>query len=56
MTKSLKKIGQVIEDHLITEDMIRYKLNQSQSKETIQEFIILQIEKLKEKDETIQNI
>ena len=56
MTKSLKKIGQVIEDHLITEDMIRYKLNQSQSKETIQEFIILQIEKLKEKDATIQNI
>ncbi|SUM70446.1 membrane protein [Staphylococcus saccharolyticus] len=30
-----QKIGQVIEDHLITEDMIRYKLNQSQSKETI---------------------
>lgn len=50
-----EKIGQVIEDHLITEEMIRHKLNQPQSQEAIQDLVLTQIQKLKSQDATIEN-
>ena len=34
-----QKIGQVIEEHLITEELIRQKLNQQQSRNMIQQLI-----------------
>ncbi|MBX5320205.1 DUF445 domain-containing protein [Staphylococcus caprae] len=49
------KIGQVIEDHLITEEMIREKLNQPQSRDAIHDLVFTQIHKLKGKDATIEN-
>ena len=42
-----RKIGQVIEEHLITEELIRQKLNQPQSRNMIQQLIHKQISKLK---------
>ena len=36
------KIGQVIEDHLITEEMIREKLNQPQSRDAIHDLVLTQ--------------
>ena len=50
-----EKIGQVIEDHLITEEMIRHKLNQPQSQDAIQDLVLTQIQKLKSQDATIEN-
>lgn len=50
-----EKIGQVIEDHLITEEMIRQKLNQPQSQEAIHDLVLTQIQKLKARDATIEN-
>ena len=41
-----RKIGQVIEEHLITEELIRQKLNQPQSRNMIQQLIQKQISKL----------
>ena len=51
-----RKIGQVIEEHLITEELIRQKLNQQQSRNMIQQLIQKQISKLKKDDVTIKNI
>lgn len=51
-----RKIGQVIEEHLITEELIRQKLNQQQSRNMIQQLIQKQISKLKNDDVTIKNI
>lgn len=49
------KIGQVIEEHLITEEMIRRKIEESQSKEAIHELVLTQIRNLKSKDATLEN-
>lgn len=51
-----RKIGQVIEEHLITEELIRQKLNQQQSRNMIQQLIQKQISKLKNDEVTIKNI
>ena len=51
-----RKIGQVIEEHLITEELIRQKLNQPQSRNMIQQLIHKQISKLKNDDVTIKKI
>lgn len=51
-----RKIGQVIEEHLITEELIRQKLNQPQSRNMIQQLIHIQISKLKNDDVTIKKI
>ncbi|MEB6274854.1 DUF445 family protein [Staphylococcus xylosus] len=42
------KIGQVVEEHLLTESMIQSKLNATATRTTIEEVIQKQIEKLKE--------
>lgn len=51
-----RKIGQVIEEHLITEELIRQKLNQPQSRNMIQQLIHKQISKLKNDDVTIKKL
>ena len=48
------KIGQVIEEHLITETLIHNKLNETKTKETINELVKEQIAKLKSDQATIR--
>ncbi|MCI2875668.1 DUF445 family protein [Staphylococcus hominis] len=48
------KIGQVIEEHLITETLIHNKLNETNTKETINELVKEQIAKLKSDQATIR--
>ncbi len=48
------KIGQVVEEHLLTESVFKSKLNEPSSKETIEALIQQQIAKLKEDSSTIQ--
>lgn len=50
------KIGQVIEEHLLTEELIRQKLNDEQAKDAINEMIMNQLTQLKSDDMTIYNI
>jgi len=50
------KIGQVIEEHLLTEELIRQKLNDGQAKDAINEMIMNQLTQLKSDDMTIYNI
>ncbi|PNZ70904.1 DUF445 family protein [Staphylococcus croceilyticus] len=49
------KIGQVIEEHLITESVIHDKLNEPNTRATINEFVIEQIAKLRRDDATVRN-
>ncbi len=49
------KIGQVIEEHLITESVIHNKLNEPNTRATINEFVIEQLSKLRSDDATIRN-
>ncbi|GGG82748.1 DUF445 family protein [Staphylococcus pragensis] len=49
------KIGQVIEEHLITESVIHNKLNEPNTRATINEFVVEQISKLRRDDATIRN-
>lgn len=48
------KIGQVIEEHLITETLIHNKLNETKTKETINKLVKEQITKLKSDQATIR--
>lgn len=50
------KIGQVIEEHLITESVIHDKLNESKTKASINEFVMEQMMKLKSDDATIRRL
>ncbi|AXV42050.1 DUF445 family protein [Staphylococcus warneri] len=50
------KIGQVIEEHLLTEDLMRQKLNDGKAKSTINDIILKQIQQLKADDMTIHYI
>ena len=50
------KIGQVIEDHLLTEEVIYAKLNAPTSRAAIEELLKNQIQKLKNDNITIQDI
>ncbi|MCD8879004.1 DUF445 domain-containing protein [Staphylococcus kloosii] len=50
------KIGQVIEDHLLTEEVIYAKLNAPTSRVAIEELLKNQIQKLKNDNITIQDI
>lgn len=49
------KIGQVIEEHLITESVIHDKLNEPNTRATINEFVVEQISKLRRDDATVRN-
>src|SRR5699024_7624060 len=48
------KIGQVVEEHLLTESLIRTKLKAPASRQAIETLILKQINKLKEEHSTIQ--
>ncbi|MCH4392782.1 MULTISPECIES: DUF445 domain-containing protein [Staphylococcus] len=48
------KIGQVIEEHLITESVIHQKLNEQNTREAINDLVIKQLSKLKSDDATIR--
>ncbi|MBY6181478.1 DUF445 domain-containing protein [Staphylococcus haemolyticus] len=48
------KIGQVIEEHLITESVIYQKLNEPNIREAINDLVIKQLSKLKSDDATIR--
>lgn len=48
------KIGQVIEEHLITESVIHQKLNEPNTREAINDLVIKQLFKLKSDDATIR--
>ncbi|MCY1039384.1 DUF445 family protein [Staphylococcus nepalensis] len=50
------KIGQVIEEHLLTETLIKSKLNAPKSREAIEELFLKQIHKLKCDGVTIQSL
>ncbi|MDW4090845.1 DUF445 family protein [Staphylococcus saprophyticus] len=50
------KIGQVVEEHLLTEEVIQAKLNAPTSRDAIEEIIFKQIAKLKENHTTIQSL
>lgn len=50
------KIGQVIEEHLITEELVRNKLNEPQTKDTIYQIVQTQFNRLKSDQLTIRNI
>ena len=50
------KIGQVIEEHLLTETLIKSKLNAPKSREAIESLILKQIQKLKKDHVTIQSL
>ena len=50
------KIGQVIEEHLLTESLIKSKLESKQSQQAIEEILMQQISKIKHKDTTIASI
>lgn len=47
-------IGQVIEEHLITESVIHQKLNEPNTREAINDLVIKQLSKLKSDDATIR--
>lgn len=49
------KIGNVIEEHLITESLIKEKISSLSAREAIESFISQQIQKLKRNDATLQN-
>ncbi|WP_436862605.1 DUF445 domain-containing protein [Staphylococcus caeli] len=48
------KIGQVVEEHLLTESVIHSKLNATSSREAIEELVLKQIQKLKQENTTLQ--
>lgn len=48
------KIGQVVEEHLLTESLIKSKLNAPASRSAIESLLLNQIDKLKQKHSTIQ--
>ncbi|WP_436854208.1 DUF445 domain-containing protein [Staphylococcus caeli] len=48
------KIGQVVEEHLLTESVIHSKLNASSSREAIEDLVLKQIQKLKQEHTTLQ--
>ncbi|MGJ5700602.1 DUF445 domain-containing protein [Staphylococcus equorum] len=48
------KIGQVVEEHLLTESLIRSKLNAPSSRQAIEEVLLNQIQKLKQENMTLQ--
>ncbi|RIO96441.1 DUF445 family protein [Staphylococcus gallinarum] len=48
------KIGQVVEEHLLTESVFKSKLNAQSSKEAIEALLLQQIAKLKQDSTTIQ--
>ncbi|MGI2286862.1 DUF445 domain-containing protein [Staphylococcus cohnii] len=50
------KIGQVIEEHLLTETLIKSKLNAPKSREAIESLILKQIQKLKTDHVTVQSL
>lgn len=50
------KIGQVVEDHLLTESLIREKITSTQMQDTIKQTIRQQVEVLKQDDYTLQSI
>ncbi|MDU2137408.1 MAG: DUF445 family protein, partial [Staphylococcus warneri] len=50
------KIGQVIEEHLLTEELMRQKLNDGKAKSAINDIILKQIQQLKSDDMTIHHI
>lgn len=50
------KIGQVIEEHLLTEELMRQKLNDGKAKGAINDIILKQIQQLKSNDMTIHHI
>ncbi|PTE93703.1 DUF445 domain-containing protein [Staphylococcus equorum] len=48
------KIGQVVEEHLLTESLIQSKLNAPSSRQAIEEVLLNQIQKLKQENMTLQ--
>lgn len=48
------KIGQVVEEHLLTESLIQSKLNAPSSRQAIEEVLLKQIQKLKQEHMTLQ--
>lgn len=50
------KIGQVVEDHLLTESLIREKLDAPEMRQTIKHTVTNQVERLKQDDMTIQTL
>lgn len=48
------KIGQVVEEHLLTESLIKSKLNAPSSRQAIEEVLLNQIRKLKQEHMTLQ--
>ncbi|QLK86344.1 DUF445 domain-containing protein [Staphylococcus sp. 17KM0847] len=50
------KIGQVVEDHLLTESLIREKLNAPEMRQTIRQTVAQQVEQLKRDDMTLQTL
>jgi len=48
------KIGQVVEEHLLTESVIHSKLNAASSREAIEDLVLKQIQKLKHENMTLQ--
>ncbi|NLK10470.1 MAG: DUF445 domain-containing protein [Staphylococcus equorum] len=48
------KIGQVVEEHLLTESLIQSKLNAPSSRQAIEEVLLNQIRKLKQEHMTLQ--
>ncbi|MFP5164379.1 DUF445 family protein [Staphylococcus equorum] len=48
------KIGQVVEEHLLTESLIQSKLNAPSSRQAIEEVLLNQIQKLKKEHMTLQ--
>ncbi|OEL08800.1 DUF445 domain-containing protein [Staphylococcus equorum] len=52
--KVADKIGQVVEEHLLTESLIQSKLNAPSSRQAIEEVLLNQIRKLKQEHMTLQ--
>ena len=50
------KIGQVVEDHLLTESLIREKLNAPEMRQTIRQTVANQVARLQQDDMTIQRL
>ncbi|MDO5374983.1 MAG: DUF445 family protein [Staphylococcus rostri] len=50
------KIGQVVEDHLLTESLIREKLNAAEMQQTIRQTVANQVDRLRQDDMTIQRL
>ena len=51
-----QKIGQVIEEHLLTESLIKTRLMSSEAKTALQSFLQGQVQKLKRDDVTLQSL